>query len=81
MPLIPGVSDTDKNITATARFVQTLRPGLVVNVLPDHRCGMNKCNVLDLPCPMGDAQPLTHARVAQIVAMFEAHGLECEIVR
>jgi len=80
MPLIPGVSDTDANVTATARFVQQLRPGIVVNVLPYHRFGMNKYNMLDRPYPLGDAQPLSHERVAQIVGMFEAAGLACEIV-
>lgn len=80
VPLIPGVSDTDENVSATARFVKDLRPGLVVNVLPYHRFGMNKYNMLDLPYPMGETQPLTHERVAEIVGMFEAHGLECEIV-
>jgi hypothetical protein len=29
---------------------------------------------------MDDAQPLSHERVAQIVGMFEAAGLACEIV-
>lgn len=80
VPLIPGISDSDENVTATARFVQTLRPDIAVNVLPYHRFGMNKYNMLDLPYPMGDAQPLTHERVARIVEMFESMGLACEIV-
>ncbi len=80
VPLIPGVSDTDANVTATVQFVQQLRPGIVVNVLPYHRYGMNKYNMLDRAYPMGEAQPLTHERVAQVVGMFEAAGLDCEIV-
>lgn len=80
VPLIPGVSDTDENITAIARFVKQLRPGLVVNVLPYHRFGMNKYRMLDRPYPMDDAQPLSHERVAQIVGMFASAGLACEIV-
>ena len=80
VPLIPGVSDTDENVTAIARFVRELRPGIVVNVLPYHRFGMNKYAMLDRAYPMNDAQPPTHARVAQIVESFEAHGLACEIV-
>ena len=80
VPLIPGVSDTDENLTAIARFVKELRPGIVVNVLPYHRFGMNKYAMLDQPYPMNDAQPLEHERVAQIVEMFEAQGLECEVV-
>lgn len=80
VPLIPGVSDTDENVTAIARFVRELRPGIVVNVLPYHRFGMNKYAMLDRAYPMNDVQPPTHARVAQIVESFEAHGLACEIV-
>ncbi|MDY0066374.1 MAG: glycyl-radical enzyme activating protein [Steroidobacteraceae bacterium] len=80
VPLIPGVSDADENIAAIARFVKELRPGIVVNVLPYHRFGMNKYRMLDQPYPMDDAQPPTHERVAQIVAMFESAGLACEIV-
>ena len=80
VPLIPGVSDTDENLTAIARFAKELRPGIVVNVLPYHRFGMNKYAMLDRPYPMNDAQPLTRERVAQVVGMFEACGLECEIV-
>lgn len=80
VPLIPGVSDTDENITAIAGFAKALRPGLVVNVLPYHRFGMNKYRMLDRPYPMDAAPPLSHERVAEIVAMFESAGLSCEIV-
>lgn len=80
VPLIPGVSDTDENVTAIAQFVKQLRPGPVVNVLPYHRFGMNKYTMLDRAYPMNDAQPLPLERVERIVEMFEAHGLACEIV-
>lgn len=80
MPLIPGVSATDENIQATIRFVQGLRPGIMVNVLPYHRYGMNKYSMLDRSYPMGEMLPLTHERVAEIVGMFESAGLPCEIV-
>lgn len=80
VPLIPGVSDTDENVTAIARFLKELRPGLTINVLPYHRFGMNKYRMLDRAYPMDGTQPPSHERVAQIVEMFECAGLPCEIV-
>lgn len=80
VPLIPGVSDSDQSITAIAQFVKTLGPGPTVNVLPYHRFGMNKFNMLDRAYPMNDTQPQSHERVTEIVKIFESFNLPCEIV-
>lgn len=80
VPLIPDASDTDENIAAIAEFVRTLRAGMMVNVLPYHRFGMNKFDMLDRTYPMGDAKPLAKERVTEIVGLFRSCGLPCEVI-
>ena len=80
VPLIPGVTDSDANISAIAGFVRSLNAGIPVNLLPYHRYGMNKYRMLDRPYEPGDLKPPTPEQVATVVQRFEALGLECEIV-
>lgn len=80
VPLIPDITDTDENITAIAQFVKQLRPGLTVNVLPYHRFGMNKYQMLDRDYPMRDAMSPSLERAQKIVDLFESFGLPCDMV-
>jgi pyruvate formate lyase activating enzyme len=80
VPLIPGVTDSDENISAIAGFVRTFDAGIPVNVLPYHRYGMNKYQMLDRTYQPGDMKPPAEEKVAKIVERFESLGLECEVV-
>lgn len=80
VPLIPGITDADDNITAIAQFVKQLRPGLTVNVMPYHRFGMNKYQMLDREYTMHDLKSPSKEHAQKVVEIFESFGLPCEMV-
>jgi pyruvate formate lyase activating enzyme len=81
IPLVPGLVDTDENIRAIAHFVSELGPGVdSVNVLPYHRFGLSKYEMLGREYELGDLKPPSNEKVDTVVAAFEALGLDCEIV-
>lgn len=81
IPLIPGHTDTEENIAALVRFVQDLGDGVTaVNVLPYHRFGSNKYEMLDRTYTLRDVTPPPPQHVQAIARRFEALALECEIV-
>jgi len=80
VPLIPGLTDSDDNISAIAGFVRTLGAGIPVHVLPYHRFGMNKYTMLDRSYEPGDLKPPSQEQVARVVQRFESLGLQCEVV-
>jgi autonomous glycyl radical cofactor GrcA len=51
-----------------------------VNVLPYHRFGLSKYEMLDLEYELGDLKPPSQEDLDAIVTTFESLGLECEIV-
>ncbi len=81
VPLIPTLTDTEENIREIARFVKELDPGLTVNLLPYHRFGMNKYNMLDREYKLPDLEPIPEEDLHDILSYFEASGLNCEIIR
>ena len=80
VPIIPGFTDSDDNISAIAGFVRTLGIGIPVNVLPYHRFGMNKYRMLDRAYEPGELKPPTGEEVTRVVRRLESLGLACEVV-
>jgi pyruvate formate lyase activating enzyme len=79
VPLIPGFTDDLPNLRGIAAFVRDL--GLHrVELEPYHSLGLVKYTALgrgDEALPAGDPQDAPTVREAQ--AIFQAHGLQCEI--
>ncbi len=81
IPLIPGLTETDENISAITRFVAELGGGVsAVNVLPYHRFGMSKYEMLNQHYELAELKPPSAERQGAVVAALESLGLECEIV-
>jgi pyruvate formate lyase activating enzyme len=81
IPLIPRLTDAEENIRAITRFVKELGRGVVaVNVLPYHRFGLSKYEMLDREYELGDLKPPSEEGLDAIVAAFESLDLDCEIV-
>jgi len=80
IPLIPGLTDTDENIEAIAKFVEGLNPELPVNVLPYHRMGMGKYRMLDREYTLADLTTQPQEKLDAIVRHFESRRLACDIV-
>jgi pyruvate formate lyase activating enzyme len=81
IPLIPGVTDTDENLGEAVRFVRQLGEGVrAVNLLPYHRFGLSKYQMLDSECPLDGLLPPSEEKLRGIVERFESLNLECEII-
>lgn len=81
VPLIPGVNDSEDNLRATAGFVSSLDDGRVeVNLLPYHRFGVGKYEMLDRPYLLSGLTPFADEEVQKRRQIFESLGLSCKIV-
>lgn len=78
LPLIPGINDSEANITATARFALDLGvPRL--DLLPYHRFGASKYANLDRRYRLDGLASPSEEEVQRLKALIESMGLECQI--
>jgi pyruvate formate lyase activating enzyme len=81
IPLIPGVNDSDeelKNIAINA--VDFLKKPGKVNILPYHRFGMGKYQMLDRKYQLTELITPKDPEIQRAKCLFESFGLECEVV-
>ena len=79
VPTIPGCSDSDENISATARFVkEELGPDVPVHLLPYHRLGESKSESLGRETPFS-AEPPSDEHMQCLKALVESFGLKAQI--
>ncbi len=77
-PLIPGHTDSDENIMATADFVLSL--GLKrIDILPYHRMGMGKYERLGMEYPLPEVNPYSEEQLEKIRSKLESKGLEVRV--
>lgn len=74
LPLIPGMTDDDANLTDIVRFAGSLETLDGIDLLPFHRIGEEKYRRLGLVDTMAGASPLSPLRVAEIKDIFEREG-------
>ncbi len=79
IPLIPGINDSEENLDETARFVSRLDKKLHVDLLPYHRLGLGKYEMLDRDYALRDTEYLTEEQLHKSIGVFHKYGLECEI--
>ena len=79
IPVIPGYNDAAEDLGATAAFVRELDPTLHVDLLPYHRFGLAKYQMLDLPYPPGDLAAPTAEQKAAWRKIFTDAGLDCAV--
>ncbi len=75
IPIIPAVNDDDENIDATATFLGTLSPSLVVDLLPYHPSGEAKFARVGLPNALAGTATPDAAQLTAIAARFRARGV------
>jgi len=78
MPLIPGYTDSDKNIRKTAEFLSTLRSLERVDLLNYHEFGKTKYVQLGREYPLS-LRSLTEERVEQIAAILTEYSIIAHI--
>ena len=79
IPLIPGITDTEENLVATARYVRDLDPALHVDLLPYHKYGTGKYASLDRPYALPDAARQSAEKLNACKAIFDSRGLDCTL--
>lgn len=79
VPLIPGITDTEDNLRAIGRHVQALGTALKVNLLPYHRLGTGKYEMLDREVPLADLRPQEDCGIRS-QRILDSLGIECEMV-
>lgn len=63
VPVVPGLTDSDENLSAIGAFVSLRRPGAHIEILPYHDMGVTKYWQLGMVYPPGDLKPPGEARM------------------
>ncbi len=79
-PVIPGITDTGKNISALKEFLMQLQPGISrIHLLPYHSMGGKKYERLNLVNRLRDVKDLTREDLGPLQSEFSALGFEVVI--
>jgi pyruvate formate lyase activating enzyme len=82
IPLVPDFTATEESIHAVVRFIEDVGEGVTaIHVLPYHRLGLDKYQMLDRDYEPGELTPLPEERIRAVVERLGALGLDCEIIR
>lgn len=78
-PLIPGMTDTEANITGVISFLEKETIFRKIHILPFHKAGEGKYEVLKLKNPMKEIKPPSPEQVVKVKEEFESHGFQVMI--
>jgi pyruvate formate lyase activating enzyme len=79
IPLIPGINDSDEELKNIAHIAAGFPP-VRVNILPYHKFGMGKYQMLDRKYYLEELNTQTDTEVQKDKRLFESFGLVCEVV-
>jgi pyruvate formate lyase activating enzyme len=74
--LVPGLTDSDENVSQIAKFAGSLGNVERVDVLPFHQMGRFKWNELKLNYTLNDVEPPSREAVEYVCAKFREKGLK-----
>lgn len=77
IPLIPGYNDSPDDLKTTARLIKSLDNSLHIDLLPYHRFGTAKYEMLGLPYAAADVLPPSAEQKAAYTQIFRSFGLDC----
>ncbi len=72
MPMIPGLNDSDENLSATARFLSELENIQRIKLLPYHRLGEGKYERLDMEYKLKHVEPPDKERMMQLTEFMQS---------
>jgi len=81
VPLIPDYNTSDEALTAIAEAVSRRNGDAEVDIMPYHSYGANKYRMLGMVYVLDDLRELMHQEKTRAKAIFESHGLKCEIAK
>lgn len=79
VPVIPGFNDTADAISDIAELVAVHAPGATVHLLPYHRYGQQKYEMLGLDYELAGAETPSPEFMQAACRIVESRGLHCEI--
>jgi pyruvate formate lyase activating enzyme len=79
IPVVPGHTDAEADLRATAALVAGLSGVRKVSLLPFHRTGAAKARRLGRPFPLESLAPPPAERLESLAAVFRARGLNVAI--
>ena len=74
-PLIPGVTDTEENVSAIVDYIKDLKHLVRYELLNFNTLGGAKYESLSAANAHADARPLNKARLEQLLAIIERAGI------
>jgi len=82
VPLIPGITDSDENLTGIVTFVKTLDLGkdVEIDLFPYHKYGIGKYDMLDRAYKLAGLISLEEDQIQSRKALIESFGIICKIV-
>jgi pyruvate formate lyase activating enzyme len=80
IPLIPGMNDSTDDIKAITQSVARFQPVRKIDLLPYHRFGAGKYEMLDRPYLMGSDVAPNRPYIEELKALVVASGFECKII-
>jgi len=79
VPIVPGFTDAEADLAATAALVAGLPGVRRVGLLPYHRTGVPKARRLGRELPARDIEPPSRERLDTLAALFRERGLTTTI--
>jgi pyruvate formate lyase activating enzyme len=81
VPIIPGVNDSQKELTSIGMIaLRVLGSKKEINLLPYHKFGMGKYQMLDKEYTLTDLNSLKETDILEHKELMESLGLYCQIV-
>ena len=82
IPLIPGITDSDENLTGIVAFLKTLdlNGDIEIGLVPYHKYGIGKYDMLDRSYSVAELTSLKDEQIQTRKALIESFGIICEIV-
>ncbi len=78
-PVIPGITNTRKNISDIKNFIKTLKNIRQIDILPYHNISRSKYKRLNMEYKMGDELALPNSEINTLKREFEKLGLKVQI--
>jgi len=79
IPLIPGINDSEGDITDIASYIKSLDLKKI-DLLPYHRFGEGKYKMLDRKYSLSGLSQIEPGRVEELANILRSSGFECNIV-
>ncbi len=78
LPVVPGITDSEKNLAGIRDFILSLKTAPVLELLPYHAAWMEKCRRLGMQCPQEMASN-AYNHLEDATKFFSTAGIKMEI--